>query len=445
MQARYWGIAVVSCLALMLLMLVRIPQIPSTPQRGPAADPAPESTATLASAAPVAAKPSGATPAPGGDAGAPDAPPVVEEPWMKAQQPEEADALPGLDLVPTARSYYYRRDPALHVKKNATSAPRVACILAGFMRNYELMLQRCRDHKTTKYCSKVALSKNYGRQRHNILDGTDCDVHIATWNIRGVGRYNTDVYDQSVGAAVRPSALRRAYGPRLASLHIQQYAAYEKVWRRMYNVSKDFKQLKSLAKVLTARLPEQTGVWPGVNDTRKYLRINDFSQAYKHWVALFVTNAYAKAAGDEYDVYLRLRPDLRASRRLDQFAWVNRDEGTLRFNVSGIFATIKNKFYDRETFVSKEHFVGPSTLHVNSWDVSDFGFMGPPAMINRLGRLWPDIRDAPVNTDAPSLSAVLARDGVAEYNLMLWRIVRDAGWTVDAGDRYLSVSRGHRR
>lgn len=195
----------------------------------------------------------------------------------------------------------YRRKIPRRLKKK--TAVRIACLYAGFLRDYLYMLDQCNDHPTTRWCGNKANEKFFGNQRRAILDPLDCDVFMTTWHIRGKGHYNVNQYDMK--DVIQQEGVKKKYGDRMAVLHVQNYSVYDLIWVTMSKQIRNF----------TESYPVEKGdhkknkMWRGVPTYRMFFSTNDYSQSYKHWVAVKLADRYPV----KYDLYFRLRPDLRAS------------------------------------------------------------------------------------------------------------------------------------
>lgn len=304
---------------------------------------------------------------------------------------------------------------------------RMACLYAGFMRNWEWMLGTCREMQTSHFCGFPNCAKLFGSQRKSLLQSTDCDVFISTWHIRGAGRFSTTAYDMAQTLPL--DRVLNLYKDWLTALHVQNYSLYESVWRDMHLYPRVFPQSRPAA-LLDASNP-RAARWQGRDQTRHFLRRNDYSQAYKHWCVLQLVDRSAF----KYDVYFRLRTDLRMTRIMR----------SLRFapGTSETTATVEFKL-EAANGSASIHTVSDNRLHVNNFDVGDFGFLGRPAMIRHLSTIvWDYCRAPPVEGMQPVKR--VAHSQISEYNLMLWRAIFDAKWDVDSGMRYLWVSRSRKR
>jgi hypothetical protein len=387
-------------------------------------------------------------------------------------------------------------------RKDGSEPVRIACLYAGFVRDFEKMWMTCGDMKRThpKFCNHPKRRKFFGQQRANIVDATECDIFLSTWDIRGAGRFNTVVYDYN--KTVTAWEIRKLYGARLARLHMQNYTAYQPLWYWMYGFKRDFPQTHPTVAHVDS---ERRVSWEGVPESNPFVRINDYSQSYKQWCVLQLVNRFS----NHYDLYFRLRTDLRSTHMLENFRFADNmsyplpayETAVPGSNVTAAppaipFKTVNRTIlfdlrkmedkekkykhgakYKRPTIPPKDangkpilatkappgslnetdsdvaaddaeedplasrrditaHSIHASRLHVNNFDIGDFGFMGPPAMVTELAKLW-DYCIAP----SELRSLTIDHDDISEYNLMLWRIVFDNKWQVDSGGRYLWVSR----
>ena len=423
--------------------------------------------------------------------------------------PEEG----GLELIPSVKPvYFFRRPgPARSLSRDAGAAPttfsrttsnglRIACLQSGFMRRFEYCLNSCRDRKSQKYCQKPRppkkqkkFEKRFGDVRARLFRSSDCDVFISTWHIRGFGRFNTNLYDTNL--KVDGAHIRKLYADRLAALHIQNYTLYGLLWRFMQRFPRGFEQTRP-----TELHTEDKFVpsWEGKPESKLYLRMNDYSQAYKQWCVLRLVDTHAPT---KYDLYYRLRPDLRTMALVTDFKWTSsRREslydaavaGSETSFVSAVHPDPKAPYENAEVYGAKStypigrvptnagynasfviqryklyykvkntiaHTVNANRIHVNNFDISDFAFLGPPPMIRNITiGVWAQC-EKPVMANAPTIRPVakdekdptrnkgdqLPMGTYAEFNLMTWRIIFDAGWEVDTGSRYLWVDRPNLR
>ena len=351
------------------------------------------------------------------------------------------------------------------------SPVKIACLYAGFMRDFERMYGSCHEFHSAKYCGVSKKNKMYGNQKAFIIAPSNCDVFISTWHIRGAGRFSTSTYNMRDIVPVQ--AVKRIYGDQLAVLHLQNYTPYMQAWDYMHVFSRDFPQTKPT--VLGGDPHAGIYLWAGVPVTNHYLRRNDYSQSYKQWCVLQLVKGY----GEDYDLYFRLRADLRAVMRLFNFQFSAHTKGSIEFSMEEIPNVTQGirtapgtqvavragmlPSHARRTMpssaqseapqsseptsgsedgssrgyaVARTHIVGPGRLHVNNFDVGDFGFLGPPQMIDRLGDVWKYCL-----RNSSERVPFVRHSTISEYNLMVWRIVFDNQWLVDSGGRYLWVSR----
>jgi hypothetical protein len=300
---------------------------------------------------------------------------------------------------------------------------KMACMYAGFMRNYEMMLATCEEARGYKFCAYPRCRKLYGYQRKNLLETTGCDVFISTWNIRGVGRYDTFEYS---AADVDFEHVKKAYNPNLAGLHVQNYSLYQGIWEEMHRYAREFPQTRPLG-------PDPGGKsWHGYPSTNPYIRRNDYSQSYKHWCVLQLV----LRSKVDYDFYMRLRPDLRMIRpMLNPTVWET------AIGADGRTTTTKATFQMEYLNGTRSmHVLHGNRMHVNNFDIGDFGWAGLPHVIRELNeRPW-KLCLAPPNASMGRFNGDVVIP-ISEYNLMLWRVVFDRKYEVDSGDRYLWVSR----
>ena len=245
------------------------------------------------------------------------------------QLDEEGDQLEFLRSVPST-TLYYRTAHGKAAAAEATSSssassfssqPRIACLYAGFMRNYQMMLAPCRGAR----CRVPRHAKAFGDTRRKILVGTQCDVFLSTWHLRGVGRFFTTSYDE--GDLIQADDVIRSFGEdRVAALHVQNYTPYGEFWMYTHRFYRHFPQTRPLGYRSDAQLGLASLRWHGVPASNVLLRPNDFSQSYKHWCVLRLVADYLKRdplARKDYDVYFRLRPDVRSDRFLQHFRFVD--------------------------------------------------------------------------------------------------------------------------
>ena len=354
----------------------------------------------------------------------------------------------------------------------------VACLYAGFVRDFERMFLSCVEYRQ-KSCSAMWL-KAFGNQRAKILDTTHCDVYISTWDIYGGGRFNTNKYKME--ETVSPQSITKLYGPRLAGLHIQNYSTYQPVWKNMHHFSHAFPQTRPQT-TYYFDAKEQQIRWSGHPETNYFMRINDYSQSYKHWcvVQLALLNAYP------YDVFLRLRFDLRATGGIHKLRFVINPNGGEKQVAFDVFRGAPNRLQfpnlkkndtkqakppplaaaseesdngdDEAVAVAPSsnaapqqqpqspastpitHYISANRLHAQNFDISDFGFMGTPAMIEHLGSLWYYCLQPPSTLSVTPSAARVSTDMISEYNYMIWRSIFDNKWSVDSGGSWVRVSR----
>lgn len=378
------------------------------------------------------------------------------------------------DLQP--QYFYLKTKEELHEKWMKTAADRgtttsetvkMACLYAGFVRDFENMFVGCRDKKDSTFCSKSKLRKFFGNQREYLLDSTDCDVYLSTWDIRGGGRFSTTKYDMK--ETVDGARVKYYYRHRMAGLHVQRYADYQHVWRYMHKFRRNFPQMRPTS-AKHDRAGEES--WTGRHETNELLRLNDYSQSYKQWA---VVQLVART-GFKYDLYYRLRCDLRMTSKLSNFQFDAADRSKIHFEILQVEREEDKKARKRlmagggggtaggkaladedddikkvltadsaqdddkvtEVNITRRHFVTPTRIHTSNFDIADFGFMGTPEVIEKLTHVWWLCLE-PSADWVPSI----AGKAISEYNLMVWRIIFDSKWEVDSGGRYLWVSRRH--
>ena len=78
--------------------------------------------------------------------------------------------------------------PSSSPSSSSSSSPKIACLISGFLRRFEILLDSCPPE--IHDCSKKG-----GYLRKRILDPLGCDIFISTWNIRGFGGRAFHDYD----------------------------------------------------------------------------------------------------------------------------------------------------------------------------------------------------------------------------------------------------------
>eukprot|EP00760_Papus_ankaliazontas_P025638 PhM_4_TR282/c0_g1_i1/m.80577 len=300
------------------------------------------------------------------------------------------------------------------------SSVRIACLYVGFMRDFILMLETCSRVRRAKTCAISEHKKFFGDQRIRILQPLNCDVFISTWHIGGKGRYNIQYYDLT--DVVSPEAIRPHYGPRLMALHVQNYSTYSTIWRRLAKIPRNF----------TEAYPTQRGdqsifkMWKGVPKFRYFFRVNDYSQAYKHWRVLKLIEQFREMnnGAPAYDLYYRLRTDLRM---VSSFSPVVRNGTTFIFTM---------------TSDPQNHSVSDTRVHVHAPDISDFGYFGTPKVIAHLSLVWSDLCLA----DGVKMDPKHGQDErhASDYNRVVWQYIFQSRWGVDFGLTYLRISRRYK-
>lgn len=402
---------------------------------------------------------------------------------MQEQRRPKVDG--DLEFITSVPPLYFYRRPNLsrrweaeydsdHSSSRGSSSPqlrsndgsvRIACLYAGFTRDAENMFLSCRDRHSDKYCSQRANAKEYGNMRKNIIETTNCDVYVSTWDIVGAGRYNTKTYDMT--KVFDPKVLHRMYGERLAALHVQNFSEYQQLWEYMHKFSRPFPQTRPTKLHVDQHSGESK--FDGTKEMNFFIRVNDYSQSYKHWVVAHM----ALLSDISYDIFFRLRFDLRATSQLQHFDFA--------YTASQLPPSGSRERFEREElsktnvkravtfYMAKSgavpfrshnessamgsrltslgfnalHHVHAHRVHVGNFDIADFGFMGPPFVIEELSRVWYYCLALPATPLAPVdwTDVVTPSVKYSEYNLMLWRIIFDNEWEVDSGGRYLWVSR----
>ena len=315
-----------------------------------------------------------------------------------------------LELAGTDPWYMYRRETPRPVK----AAVRIACLYVGFLRDYGFMLDRCEDHRRRSWCGD-GKQKFFGNQRRAILEPLDCDVFMTTWHVGGKGRYSTYHYDMN--DVIRPEEVKAKYGDRMAVLHVQNYSVYDLIWRKMTT------QIRNFTESYPVERGDQTlnKMWRGVPTYRMFFRSNDYSQSYKHWVVVKLADRYPV----KYDLYYRLRTDLRTSRSF----------------VAPFLRVSDSEFHFRMTNDPRVHVINSTSLHVHAPDYSDFGYMAVPDNIRFLTRVWSEQCLANGTAMTPEMAAGDMRPHHADYNRVVWFNVFQKKWAIDFGFTYLHVSR----
>eukprot|EP00758_Cryptobia_borreli_P003775 Tbor_TRINITY_DN3976_c0_g1::TRINITY_DN3976_c0_g1_i1::g.789::m.789 len=352
-----------------------------------------------------------------------------------------------------SNDYFSKR---LNMKKNQKkrSIVSVACIYAGFLRDYKNMFRPC---------MKKECSKKIGGQQTNMVDSSKCDIYMSTWDIYGKGRYSVSKYDMTSKFDI--ADIKQIYGNRLAALHVQPYNKYERILKFMARYPRLFPQ--------TRPVYSSKRSWKGIPEARYMIRINDYSQSYKHWCVVQL----ALLSGFKYDLFLRLRPDLRTVGRISNFRFaleysnrgelegneLNENKECEKFGKSdGQSKLMKCKpaiafevtlfYHSNKPPSNHTSYITANRLHTQVFKHSDFGFIGTPEMIQALTAPWfyclmPPRSSvlSPVGPYPPirALSREFTFDSeiISEYNLILWRVVFDSKWEIDDGKEYLRVSR----
>ena len=316
--------------------------------------------------------------------------------------------------------------------RGTRSVVRVACLFAGFVRDYENMLMRCSDSKTSRRkCSISHHAKFYGNLRTNIIEPLNCDVYASTWNIRGKGRFNVHNYDHRQTISVEQ--LQQAYGSQLAGLHVQNYSVYEPVWKYMHKYTRAFPQIRPTKLFVDRRAG--TASFAGVPELNFLMRQNDYSQSYKHWCVVQL----ALLSQFPYDAFYRMRFDLRAVARLHSLRFAvdaTTGDEIVRFGIA--------RGAEAESgAAASTHFISSRRIHAHNFDISDFGYFGPVQMIQHLASVWFYCLASAAPQAVCPIPFVpnVPRVTFSEYNYMLWRLIFDNKWAVDSGNRYLYASR----
>eukprot|EP00759_Apiculatamorpha_spiralis_P007246 PhF_6_TR14259/c0_g1_i2/m.22920 len=175
----------------------------------------------------------------------------------------------------------------LYVKQSSTSSQtsststtssglRAACVYSGFIRDFLRMVYR---GDNTRY---------FGSHKSNLWDHVKCDITMSTWDHHGVGSNKVNAgyggYKQHEVDIV--DLFRILVGNRLRVLHVQRYCLYDSFFKELSRVPRTFY---------------------GANQTVKsFMRYNDYSHAYKHYVAMMLAIGAAT-----YDYVIKVRPDIR--------------------------------------------------------------------------------------------------------------------------------------
>eukprot|EP00759_Apiculatamorpha_spiralis_P058658 PhF_6_TR9257/c0_g1_i2/m.14662 len=181
---------------------------------------------------------------------------------------------------------YQRPQPEERLESLPSSLSRVACIYTGFLRDFGRMVQDCDgDH-----CNGD-VKKLFGFHRSRLWKPSKCDVFMTTWHHHGVGSYKQLQFDPATSPPIDVTKVMEVIGDALHTLHVQNYTLYEPIFKTMARHSRVFQGHH----VREGKL------------VRKYMRFNDYSQAYKlhvGWKLLVSPHA------QRYDCFVRVRPDV---------------------------------------------------------------------------------------------------------------------------------------
>jgi hypothetical protein len=96
---------------------------------------------------------------------------------------------------------------------------------------------------------------------------------------------------------------------------VQNYTQYGRLWRFMQRFPRGFQQTRPTELHNDDKFVPR---WEGTPEDKLFLRMNDYSQAYKQWCVLRLVDTHHI----KYDLYFRLRPDLRTVALIFDFKWV---------------------------------------------------------------------------------------------------------------------------
>ena len=297
--------------------------------------------------------------------------------------------------------------------------PKIACLISGFLRRFEIMLDSCPPESG---CRKG------GYLRERILDSLNCDIFVSTYNIRGYGgrafhdygngnSNNGDLLSANYIASVfhhhqhqQQKKRKSSSSPtsQLVGLQVQPFLAsssssfsFENLFIKMEEKpkSKDFyfsqaKPRKFSSKNYDSSVgllgngkwemrrktendgdnEKQQDSWSFVkDDTKQFLRRNDYSQVYKQYCVWEMAVLYEEEEQYFYDFFYRLRMDLKP-RKVLSLSGFDYENKILRFQLlkpqnsnDVVDKNRKQNQQDRE-----EHFISPNRLHVHTNDFSDF-------------------------------------------------------------------------
>ena len=121
---------------------------------------------------------------------------------------------------------FYDAPAEASARQSAANRPRVACLISGFLRNFEEVLDGCPGGVTSTGggpdVDELRNCPKGGYLRRRVLDPLDCDVFVSTWDIRGFGGRGVTRYDSS--QTLTAAQIRHGFGrKRLRGLHIESY------------------------------------------------------------------------------------------------------------------------------------------------------------------------------------------------------------------------------
>ena len=388
------------------------------------------------------------------------------------------------------------------------------------------------------------MKREYGFQFDRIIKPLDCDVFLSTWNINGAGRYFTTDYDEN-NIVAPPSFWMSRLGGYLAAIHVHTYAPYGELWHAAHRFPRSFPQIrvKSTFEEMELRKRDPSRMFGTYNNENKFIRLNDYSQSFKHYCAVLLTWSYETWARGSYDLYFRLRTDERAIRWFvpgSAIAWkqiqqndADDEDDTLNKKKTTAskrsaqpldmkFATVEtcppgaipvswqqqlnstssasstasnqqqqqnpgtaaaaggddgldaagypssffacathvlsasitnphqNRSFDSLFSVFQKDFAPKQKVGINAFDIADFAYLGSPEIIGYFGaHIWdfcvqktPDQFTPAFTFGVVQLEEDKSKFDFSEYNLMLWRMIIDAGWKKETLNNMVRVSRG---
>jgi hypothetical protein len=233
------------------------------------------------------------------------------------------------------------------------------------------------------------IRKAFGMQRERLWSPTLCDIVMSTWDVHGVGSYTTSTYAKS--SPVDLVALAELMKPYLRTLHVQNYTLYEPIFHRMAMHRRTFHGWHSKEGLIT----------------KPYLRSHSYSQAYKMDVAVKLTDGL----GVRYDVYVRMRPDLR-----------------VEMPISFGFHHKSSMLYLRVD--QQSIYLNSSMLSVADREPSDFAFVGVPSVMRCvMSEVWTHECNQKGVLDPQHNPSVVGPDTMV-MNYLMWYQFRQCAPTV---------------